>query len=556
MKRLSLLLISVALLFGMTQCKKKVETITPAATIDETVHITLDVNGGGKYEVYPSTGAVVYTDGDVIYVGNNGKYVGSLTYANGAFSGTLTGVVTTDYLHFFFVSGLTPSTTPSAGSTASFTVNISDQSSALPVLSYGKSNIMYTSGTTAYSSILENKCGLVKFEPSIAIATAITVNGMKTEATINFSGSITPTATTGGIKLYSESDEAKWAILLPQDEVASATVSIVGYEASSVSVPGVTENMYYTSGVDIAFTKFPYIDAVFTVGSTTIGSGTTVHFSKGNLQYLGTGTSGDKTPSWRFADNQYDYMGNGSTSGNVTISGYSAYNTGSTAAVGSETDADKQAARDLFGWGSSGGGTIITYPYSTMSNGSWSSYYGGTSHIAGTNYDWGVYLRYSAQNLFDGGDNSWRTLTSTEWSNLFNRTKTVTTSSGSASKTLYGYATVMGVKGIIVLPDSWDGSLATGFTYAGTDYGANVYSTSDAWEVLEDAGAVFLPAAGYRSGASLSNIGSQGFYWTSSVSSSNSERAFYVFFRSGEFGRNYILQRYSGSSVRLVFECS
>ena len=281
MKRLSLVLISVALLFGMTQCKKKVETITPAATIDETVHITLDVNGGGKYEVYPSTGAVVYTDGDVIYVGNNGKYVGSLTYANGTFSGTLTGVVTTDYLHFFFVSGLTPSTTPSAGSTASFTVNISDQNSKLPVLSYGKSNIKYTSGTTAYSSILENQCGLVKFVTSTAVGGAITIGGMKTEASINFSGSITPTGTTGGITLYSESSKTQWAILLPQDEVTSPAVTISG-SASIESVPEVTKNMYYTSGVTITILySTGYIDADFHVASDKI-----VNFAAGNLVVL------------------------------------------------------------------------------------------------------------------------------------------------------------------------------------------------------------------------------------------------------------------------------
>ena len=546
MKRLSTLLIAFALVLGLTQCKKNVETIaTPVNPAGEPVYITLNVGGGDKHEVYPNTGAVVYTDGDKIYVGNDSKYIGVLEYEDGAFSGTIYSPSTSDYLHFYFVGGLTPSTTPSAGSTTSFTVNIADQSSNLPVLSYGHSSAKYTDGTATYSCTLLNKCGLVKFTPGTATSATVTVGGMKTTATVDFATpGITPTATSGTITLKSEGDDAKWAILLPQDAVSNPAVTIEGYECTLTAVPEISNNAYITSGVNISMTRvLPYVDATFTVGSTTPGSGTSVKFSKGNLQYLGTGTSGGMTPKWRFADNQYDIMGNGSN-GNVTIEGYSTYNYGSNNAT--PTTDDMKAARDLFGWGSSGGGSPVTPPYMTVnSNG---SIYGGTSNISGTNCDWGVYNRTSIENH---SNKSWRTLTSTEWSNLFNRTKTI----GGSSKKLYGFATVMGIKGIVVLPDNWDGSADGSFTYAGTDFTANQYTASSTvtWGTMEAAGAVFLPAAGNRNGSSVSNVGSYGRYWSSSIYSSYTDYAYSVDFGSGYFNATRDYTRYRGYSVRLVF---
>ena len=549
MKRTITLLIATALILGMSQCKKNVETITPS-NLGEAVHITVNVDDGGKHIVYPGTGAYVFENGDKLYVGNNGRYRGTLTYNSGAFSGTIYSPSTEDYLHFYFVGGLTPSDEPIANSTTDFTVNIANQSSKLPVLSYAHSTQKYVDGTTTYGCTLLNKCGLVKFVPATATPETVTVGGMKTAVTINFATGlegITPTAATGDITLYSESNAAKWAILLVQAEVSTPTVTIVGYNSTIASVPAVTENMYYTNGgngVSIAMTK-AYIDAVFTVGSTTIGSGTTVNFSKGNLQYLGTGDNGDKEPKWRFADNQWDYMSDG-TNGNVAIEGYSAYNTGSNNAT--PTDADKAAARDLFGWGTSGGGSPATPPYMTIDNNG--SIYGGTNNIANTMCDWGFCNKAVIEN--NGGMN-WRTLTKDEWSNLFNRTKKI----AGSSKKLYGFATVMEVQGIVVLPDNWDGSVDGSFKYAeiDDDYTVNQYTATSnvTWGTMEAAGAVFLPAAGLRSGSSVYSAGSYGFYWSTSIYSDNRDRAYRVYFYSGRFyAADNFGYRHNGYSVRLV----
>ena len=79
MKRLSLVLMSVALMLGMAQCKKDAATTVPSG-VAETVNISLDVEGNSKVAVNPSTGVVKFQTGDKIYVAYNGSYVGTLEH--------------------------------------------------------------------------------------------------------------------------------------------------------------------------------------------------------------------------------------------------------------------------------------------------------------------------------------------------------------------------------------------------------------------------------------------------------------------------------------------
>ena len=64
---------------------------------------------------------------------------------------------------------------------------------------------------------------------------------------------------------------------------------------------------------------------------------------------------------------------------------------------------------------------------------------------------------------------------------------------------------------------------------------------------------IFLPAAGYRDGTSLSFVGSYGVYWSSSLSTGGSSYAWYVGFNSGYVYRSHVY-RYYGQSVRPVSE--
>ena len=78
MKKISIFIIAVTLILGLSQCKKKE---TPAVTPEvegKMVHISVNAGHGDKYILYPNTGAYVFENGDKLYVGNNGKYVGTI----------------------------------------------------------------------------------------------------------------------------------------------------------------------------------------------------------------------------------------------------------------------------------------------------------------------------------------------------------------------------------------------------------------------------------------------------------------------------------------------
>ena len=260
MKKLVIFFVTMAMVLGMNQCKKNE---TPASTdtpvVSNWVRITMSVGGGGREmdTVYPGTGAVIYEEGDIIYVGNTGKYRGKLEYHNGTFSGLVADPVDTDYLHFYYLGKLTPSVTPDINETTEFTVSIANQLSGLNVLSYGHSTTKYINDKTAYTCMLMNKCGLAKFmawpTPSTTENT-VTISDMKTTATISFGENpgITPTDATGVITLHKvkNSDPAeRWAILLPQDETeTTVSYSIDGASdpiEQTITLPEIKANCFY-----------------------------------------------------------------------------------------------------------------------------------------------------------------------------------------------------------------------------------------------------------------------------------------------------------------------
>lgn len=212
-------------------------------------------------------------------------------------------------------------------------------------------------------------------------------------------------------------------------------------------------------------------DDVTTTGIFSVGAVKKVIFASGNLQYHA------KTNTWRFADHQYDIVGNANSSVSPTYNGYI----------------------DLFGWGTSGYNG--KYPY--MTSDKEEDYGDGNKDIAGTNYDWGIY------NPINNAENKagiWRTLTKSEWTYLFeDRDK---------AALLRGQATVNNMYGYIILPDNWNSNVIQ-FTSSPKNWSTNVYTLSE-WEKMEKAGAVFLPAAGVREREKVSEVGVYGVYWTSS----------------------------------------
>ena len=159
MKRLSTIIMALALVLGMSQCKKQETPATGNTTpTNPGVHITVNVgdqdgkdNNGEKHNIAPQYGLFSFSSGDKLYVGHNGEYVGTLTFANGFFSGTINPNpnVTDKPLHFYFVGNAAVTGTPVENQTTSLSINIADQSENLPVLSYGASTKPFTgAGTT------------------------------------------------------------------------------------------------------------------------------------------------------------------------------------------------------------------------------------------------------------------------------------------------------------------------------------------------------------------------------------------------------------------------
>ena len=200
---------------------------------------------------------------------------------------------------------------------------------------------------------------------------------------------------------------------------------------------------------------------------------------------------------------------------------------------------------DLFGWGTSGydHGANCYQPWSTSQNnndyfayGQWNyNLYDQTGQA-----DWG----YNAISNGGNSTNTWRTPTHEEWVYVFN---TRTTTSGIR----YAKAEVNNVNGVILLPDDWSSSYysLSNTNQSGASFTSNTVTASQ-WSTLEQHGAVFLPAAGYRSGTSVSYVGSYGTYWSASYYNSNG--ACYVCFYDGSLSTDGSSYRYFGQSVRLV----
>ena len=228
-------------------------------------------------------------------------------------------------------------------------------------------------------------------------------------------------------------------------------------------------------------------------GEFSVSADTKVHFSMGNLQYQAS------TKTWRFAEHQYYIIGDDNKNISDTYDGWI----------------------DLFGWGTGSNPTLISTTVADYE----------------TFTDWGV------NKISNGGNtaNQWRTLTNDEWEYLY--------SGRTAASHLRSRATVNNVPGYIFLPDTWSLPSGMSFTANIKDWDINTYSATD-WAGMEWKGAVFLPAAGGRSGTTVVSVGSVGDYWSSTHD--DTDNAYDLYFNSGNIHPQGSDYRGIGRSVRLV----
>lgn len=201
-------------------------------------------------------------------------------------------------------------------------------------------------------------------------------------------------------------------------------------------------------------------------GVFSVGENKKVKFSRGNLQYQAS------TDTWRFAENQYDFIGEDNKNISPTYSGWI----------------------DLFGWGTGNNPTDTTNIFSP----------------SGANYqmfvDWGTNKISNGRNKA----NQWRTLSLEEWFYLFEVRE--------HASHLYGSATIktmsLEIYGIVIMPDGWSASTLP-VNEGMKGWNNNEYSL-DEWNDLQKEGAVFLPASGKRYDLVVYDASGSGYYWSSS----------------------------------------
>lgn len=241
-------------------------------------------------------------------------------------------------------------------------------------------------------------------------------------------------------------------------------------------------------------------------GLFSVSEGQQVSFAPGNLQYQAS------TGTWRFAEHQWDYVGS-------MVVQYG-YETGGTVQGSSNhLISDSYAGWiDLFGWGTGNNPTNVS-----------------TDNADYTTFvDWGT-------NTISNAQGSWRTLSRYEWYYLLTER---TTNSGRR----YTLGLVHEVPGFLLLPDDWDNSTYE-LAYPGSGVYANELSDS-AWNTLEAAGVVFIPAVGgYRVGTNVLFIELSGNYWTSTSNQQTLADHMPLSTTSYEYLN---INRFEGNSVRLV----
>lgn len=304
--------------------------------------------------------------------------------------------------------------------------------------------------------------------------------------------------------------------------------------------------------------KMAYAD--HTVGFLfSIGRNKKVIISQGNLQYQAS------TGTWRFATNQYDYIG--AQAGNTTAAA---------------DRATQSAWIDLFGWGTSGWNNGNTYymPYDVETDGIGSGYGYGPTYESAYTYsltgtyaesDWGVHNR-----IRNGGNaiGMWRTLTggnNTETDTLFKYRSTITSNmpeGTNGGQARFIKAIVGSTKGIIIFPDNYvhptEAEVSGRNRYYNASNGTYHFDAFNvnlnAWQSMEAAGAVFLPATGYRINTSIYNFSANpytSYYWTASARNNAIYAQYALAIKIIDESNSELsadTRRYYGCSVRLVMD--
>ncbi|MBO7073482.1 MAG: hypothetical protein J6W12_01035 [Bacteroidales bacterium] len=570
------LLMAGVLMLGLTQCRKK----DVATVVDNTANLvpmTLTTDGA---KTSFDDGVISWVSGDKLNVVAGGKCIGTLTYDGNDFSGyvDLDAFSESDETTFYFYyvgnqtigSGETSFTMSMSGQTGA-KANLGDfhVSKGLQYVIINKSGMNVSATLRSYTSVAYfNVSGFNRYSETDENLYMYGDN-IYEQLTINFSdNSITPEHDGYYISAGTSADKANaYYMFIPtsadgQTEV-NHVVNFVNKRTSATTTfkYGIVSNGWYCNGgfdEPIAVTGAEYYQGTLRGEFSVVANNSKkVKFSQGNLQYLASETK------WKFANNQYDYIGN---------------------APGNNTASANRPTQNywivIFSWGTSGYNNTANDEYATRYqpyletlsstvNVDYNYYgYGPSTNMTDVslietskNYDWGI---FNAINNGGNTTNIWRTLTldnkAGEWYCLIGldskpspgtNCRTVINTLGEDYR--YTQATIgEDLKGLVLFPDNYthpNGTTITNAVYNSKSDFTAVISQIE-WNMMEAAGAVFLPTAGYRtSGVTIWNSGSQGRYW--SVNRYDIKQARGIQFNSYGVSASYYYT-YNGTSVRLV----
>ena len=425
-------------------------------------------------------------------------------------SGDLTGIIEpSDILTLKFRS---PDYTGQDGTLEYISSHCDYAEASVTVASVSGGNI-----TSAADAVFENKQAVVRFTLMDKADGSTLLN--PTSFTINDGTNDIVTLTDIPAATYTTNGNGVLFVSIPG--FADKTITLTASNESDVYVC-TKENVTFANGsyypITTKMTETIHNGALS--GEFSVSPTKRVRFSRGNLQYQAS------TDTWRFAENQYDFIGKNNfinpqlmTRTNPPTSFSTYYWQGT----------ELGDVIDLFAWSSDKDLSRVWGIESSSDD---------VSKFYGNFMDWGVNI-----------NDSWYTMSINEWDFIISERE-------NASE-LIAVGTINGINGCILLPDNWQSPNNITFNSGTANENDSIlYSTInnysiEEWSIMENAGAVFLPSSGDRSLPHMYTNWSNfhGTYWSATIIDTKSAYTFSVKPNYAQIDKSWY---YIGRSVRLV----
>ena len=409
MKKVTLILAALALVLGISQCKKQ-----EPAHIGEKQHIMLTANNGNDGSKVDATVSgklleLKWDGTETITV--SGGATGTLHYVSGAesskatFEGEITKVSDQD-IEFSVGSGL----------------SYMEQTGDLE----GLGDLIYLKGISPYE-----EDGEYNVDMTLQYAVLkLDVSALGTEDELKI---IVGGETIASVSDVASSEGKAVFVAVPANENPTQYTFKIGENTATKNWPALNPNIYYTANSEgAAIVIEPYSSPELLPGKFSVSATEYVQFSRGNLFCTRCGSEGSYTYEFGLENNQYDFRTRPECPS--VINGiYDKKGTGANMSGHFQWDIAKaQAGKDYGAFGTTGlsGGT--------------------TSDIL----DWGPALDAASQ---------WTTLSSGEWNYLV-LTRKVKSETGLHHTCEFVYFKGVagldkGVAGLIIYPDDYDGEM-------------------------------------------------------------------------------------------------